>query len=747
MKNKQIKILKFLRSIGAFSLIMVSNNADLKARYLIDNRNYDNFRSLELKDSNINEFFRIENQLSSSFTNLDSENYLIANNESTTNNSNVLISEIIIEGWEDHPEGRKLELAAYEAMSIKPGSVVNNEILKKDLNSIYLSGWFSGVKIKSEEGPLGVKLIVNVIPNPILKEIQITPEETIISDEIINDMFDKYYGVTLNLNVLQTKIDQLKIWYQEKGYSLARINSPDRISDDGVVTLKIDEGIVSEIKLRFIGTDEKVRQGKTKEWVIRRELQTKAGEIFNRKTLENDISRLYSTSLFNDVKVSLGPDELNPGQVIITLDISEQRTGSLTGGLGFSNTSGIFAQIGLQESNALGRAWSTNVNLNFGEYSTTYNFSLYDPWIKGDKNKTSFRTNIFLSRSYPREFRSEDNGKLYGVKDFYKASGTSTATEITQNNPAFTSVSSAKSSDSTSSWFEYGGNSVVLENIGGGFSFARPLNGGDPFKRSLWRVQAGMNFKKVKLIDSSGNSRPFAVTNSSTPTTANVNEIICIGYTAQDGSCPSENTLISFIASASRNNLNNLMNPTSGDVFRIGTEQFISFGDNSPTFNRLRASYAWFIPVDLINLTEGCKLENSDNNSCPQTIGFQIKGGTIIGDLPPYEAFCMGGSSSVRGWGSCDLAVSRSFLELSAEYRFPVWKMVSGSLFADAGSDLGSQEDVPGNPGTLLSKSGSGYSIGAGISIKTPVGPLRLDAASQDLSGNMRYTLGVGWKF
>ena len=59
---------------------------------------------------------------------------------------------------------------------------------------------------------------------------------------------------------------------------------------------------------------------------------------------------------------------------------------------------------------------STNLNLNFGEYSTTYNFSLYDPWIKGDKQNI-FRTNIFLSRDYPQEFKSENNGKLYAVDD------------------------------------------------------------------------------------------------------------------------------------------------------------------------------------------------------------------------------------------------------------------------------------------------------------------------------------------
>ena len=115
--------------------------------------------------------------------------------------------------------------------------------------------------------------------------------------------------------------------------------------------------------------------------------------------------------------------------------------------------------------------------------------------------------------------------------------------------------------------------------------------------------------------------------------------------------------------------------------------------------------------------------------------------------ISPYESFCMGGTSSVRGWGSCDLAVSKSFVEGTVEYRFPVWRMISGALFVDAGSDLGSQNDVPGKPGKLLQKSGSGYSLGGGIGVKTPIGPLRLDVASKDLSGDWRYTLGVGWKF
>jgi len=710
MKNHFLKFVKVFSNFVCSPLILISNNAELSAKYIPASVNE------SLKTTNNP---NLRNSLFRGFKTKKENNFLIAEKNGKINDESVLISEIIIEGWENHPEGRKLELAAYDSMSIKPGSLVDKQSLNSDLNAIFASGWFSGVNIKSEDGPLGVRLIVNVVPNPILKKVELKEISSVVSNEYLDKVFDNSYGTTLNLNEFQNKIDAIKKLYTNAGFSLARIKSPDRISDDGIIVLSISEGIVSDIKLRFPDSegesfvDGKPRKGKTKDWVIKRQLSTTPGSIFNRLVLESDIQRLYSTSLFDDIKVSLGPDSSNPGQVIIFLDLSEQRTGSLTGGIGYSNSSGIFASIGLQETNALGRAWSTKLNLNFGEYSTTYNFSLADPWIKGDKYRTSFRTELFLRRDYPQEFKSEDNGNIYAVDD-----------TTTSNTDTF--------------------ESIVLEKTGGGFSFSRPLNGGDPFKTSKWRVLAGMNFKKVKMIDGNGNKKPYG---DMTPTTGNISDIICIGFTPNDGSCPTENTLVSVVASATRNNLNNSRNPTSGNRLTFGTEQFVSMGKNSPTFNRMRASYSFFIPLKFINLPMACKSNKAGDEDCPQATGFQFKAGTIFGELPPYEAFCMGGTSSVRGWGSCDLAVSKSFVEATVEHRFPVWRMISGALFVDAGSDLGSQKDVPGKPGKLLQKSGSGYAVGGGLGVKTPVGPLRIDLARKGLNGEWRYTLGVGWKF
>ncbi len=701
--------------------------------------------------------------------NINSEDLLISEGKNNKDENTiieeerVLISEIIIEGLEDHPDKERLEVLAYDAMLIRPGSKVTSEEVRKDLDRIYSTGWFSGAKIESLNSALGVQLLISIEPNPILNKISILPSDRKLSNTKLNEIFNNDYGKTLNLNTLQIRIKEIKDWYNSKGYSLARISGPSRVTKDGKVELKIQEGYIAGIEINFIDEDgniedEKGRliKGKTKRWVIERELNTKIGEIFNRNILESDIKRLYSTSLFNDVKVTLKPVSSKPGNIIILLGITEQRTGSLTGGLGYSGAQGVFGQIGLQESNLIGRSWSTNMNLTYGEYGALLNLSLYDPWIKDDKHRTSFRTSLYLSREVPQEFRSQEGGSIRGVADRYEAPNSSVSYDTNQshnldinnnntliNTGPFTNFSSAQLSAPQFSWFDYEGDSIVLERTGGGFSFARPLNGGQPLKKVPWSVLIGANFQKVRPIDYAGDKRPYGVASTNFKEgKVPENEVICVAY-----NCAKENTLVSLKSAITYNNLNDSRNPTSGDYLNIGTEQYITLGENSPTFNRTRVSYSRFYPVNWLKFHKGCRPKTGEKSDCAQSIGFQAKVGTIIGDLPPYEAFCLGGTSSVRGWNSCDLGVARNYGEATAEFRFPIWKLVSGVMFVDAGSDFGSQSSVPGKPGKILEKPGSGFSVGPGAVINTPVGPIRIEAASQDFSGNWRYNIGIGWKF
>ena len=198
MQKHFLKIGKVFINVACSPLILISNNSELAAKYL-PNEVDQSIKTLEIPNFNNVLFQGIEIKKEKKF--------LLAENNNDISEESVLISEIIIEGWENHPEGRKLELAAYDSMSIKPGSIVDNKILNQDLNAIYASGWFSGVKIKSQDGPLGVRLIVNVVPNPILKKVELEPISSIVSNEYVDDIFNNYYGTTLNLNEFQNKIN------------------------------------------------------------------------------------------------------------------------------------------------------------------------------------------------------------------------------------------------------------------------------------------------------------------------------------------------------------------------------------------------------------------------------------------------------------------------------------------------------------------------------------------------------------
>jgi outer membrane protein insertion porin family len=624
----------------------------------------------------------------------------------------VLISEVVIQGLDNHSERERLELAAYAAMATTPGTRVTRSQLQTDLSAIYASGWFSDVRIQPVDGPLGVRVVVTVVANPVFKSVSVDLGKAKLPPQVIKDTFAPDYGKTLNLNTLQLRMQDLQKWYADQGYSLARVTGPTRVSPDGDVQLQVREGTVEGVEVQFINKEGSTTnakgqpiKGKTKPYVVTREVSLKAGSVFNRRTLEEDIKRLYGTGLFGDVKVTLKPVAGEPGRVVVVLGIVEQSSGSISGGLGYSQSQGVFGQIQLQDSNLAGRAWNLSTNISYGQFGGLGDITLSNPWIKGDKYRTSMRTRIFFSRELPQIFQS-------------------------QNNSYFSTLNSEG---------ENTGNQAAIQRVGASVQFVRPLNGGDPFKKAPWNIILAFGGQQVTPLDFSGAKAARAAINNQVPSPSNT---ICLAF-----NCATENQLLSFRLGSTYSTLNDPRNPTKGNFFTLSTEQFVSVGENSPTFNRVRTSFTHYIPVNWIRVFKGCRPKNGQTPDCKQALAFQATAGTIVGDVPPYEAFCLGGGNSVRGYYDCDLGVGKSVAEATIEYRFPLFKIISGELFVDAGTTFGTQADIPGNPGGLLGKSGQGFSFGTGLIVNTPVGPLRLEVATQDFTSNTRFNLGVGWKF
>ena len=665
----------------------------------------------------------------------------------------VLIAEVAIEGLQDHPERERLELASYAAMAATPGSRVTRNELQTDLSAIYASGWFSDVRIQPVDSPLGVRLLVVVVANPVLQQVKLDPADLKLPEQVVKDTFAADYGKTLNLNTLQTRMQELQRWYADQGYSLARITGPSRVSPEGVVELLVRQGTVEGVEVQFLNKEgsatndkgEPIR-GKTKPWVVTREVSLRPGQVFNRRELEEDIKRIYGTGLFSDVKVTLKPVPAEPGKVVIVLGIVEQSSGSLSGGLGYSQSQGAFGQIQLNDSNLFGRAWDLGTNISYGQYGGLGDITFTDPWLKDNKYRTSFRARIFFSREVPQLFQSENSF----AADLQNTSGTDfdIVTDFTQDPTLGPNQGAGRTNFDT----------VAIQRIGANVQFVRPLNGGNPYKKAPWNLLLSFGGQEVTPMDFSGSKYSKGVipgpngyaadggfsTNPASPQNPSGGaKVICLAF-----NCASENQLVSFRVGATYSTLNDPRNPTKGNFLSLGTEQFISIGENSPTFNRVRGSFTHYIPVEWLKIFKGCRPKPGETKDCKQALAFQVSAGTLVGsDIPPYEAFCLGGGNSVRGYYDCDLGVGKSFAEATIEYRFPIFSIISGEIFFDAGTTFGTQGDIPGNPGGLLGKKGEGYSPGVGLIVTTPVGPLRLEVATQDFSSDWRFNLGVGWKF
>jgi outer membrane protein insertion porin family len=129
-----------------------------------------------------------------------------------------------------------------------------------------------------------------------------------------------------------------------------------------------------------------------------------------------------------------------------------------------------------------------------------------------------------------------------------------------------------------------------------------------------------------------------------------------------------------------------------------------------------------------------------------QSLAFNLQAGTVFGDLPPYDAFVLGGSNSVRGYAEGELGSGRSYVQATAEYRFPIVAIVGGALFVDFGTTLGSQGAVPGQPGNVRELPGTGLGYGLGVRVQSPLGQIRVDYGF-NVDGSSRLHFGIGERF
>ena len=240
-------------------------------------------------------------------------------------------------------------------ITIKPGDPYSVETVQQNLKAIYDMGYFSekmrAIPVKIDEKNIKIRIIVQ--ENVPITDFNITGNNSVATGDLLQ-ILDSLLNKPQNILKLNDAITEIQEYYASQGYILARVTS---ITDDpdGMVNINIDEGKIGSIVIEG--------NKKTKEFVVRRNILTQPGTIYNENLIKQDLMRLYGTQAFKDVKRTIERSEDNPDTYDVTIHLEEQRTGTISIGGGLDTATGLFGTGGFTDNNfrGLGQRVSLNV--------------------------------------------------------------------------------------------------------------------------------------------------------------------------------------------------------------------------------------------------------------------------------------------------------------------------------------------------------------------------------------------------
>lgn len=124
---------------------------------------------------------------------------------------------------------------------------------------------------------------------------------------------------------------------------------------------------------------------KTKEYVIKRELILKEGELYIQRKVRQTYEKLMQLQYFSDVKVgqNFGSAE---GLIGIDMEVVEQRTGMVSVGFGYGTETGWNIGGQVAERNLFGTGRSATIKGTLGQTSQSIGIDYTEPWIFGEPN-------------------------------------------------------------------------------------------------------------------------------------------------------------------------------------------------------------------------------------------------------------------------------------------------------------------------------------------------------------------------
>lgn len=209
-------------------------------------------------------------------------------------------------------------------------------------------------------------------------EVSITGDELAVSREELmagleirrKDFFDR--------EAIIKDMDYLTTACNNEGYAYANViprtePSPERQRID--ITYHIEKGRIVHIdRISITGNT------RTRDKVIRRQLATVEGDLYNRDKLTDSYEGLNRLQYFEEVNFQTEPGA-DESLMDINVYVSEKATGLFSVGAGYSSLDKVIFMAEVAERNLFGRGQTISAKGYIGSRTTNYEISFIEPWL------------------------------------------------------------------------------------------------------------------------------------------------------------------------------------------------------------------------------------------------------------------------------------------------------------------------------------------------------------------------------
>ncbi len=194
-------------------------------------------------------------------------------------------------------------------------------------------------------------------------------------------------GAVYNAELVEKSMEEITIELAKRGYAFSQVRprgDRDFANRRINVLYTVEEGprvYVERINVRG--------NTRTRDYVVRREIDLFEGDAYNRAFVDRAERRLKNLGYFKTVKITNEPGSA-ADRVIVNVDVEEQMTGEFSVAGGYSTSDGLIGEVSVGERNFLGRGQVVRLSASYGQLSRGAEFSFTEPYFMGYQVSAGF---------------------------------------------------------------------------------------------------------------------------------------------------------------------------------------------------------------------------------------------------------------------------------------------------------------------------------------------------------------------